>query len=110
VAWNWSTATVPTSRRKIAILAAGEGSRRGALSVNPGTRWQAVGIGDFNPNGDSDILFENASSGQVAIWEMCRTSPARRQSSARRQPAAELGCDWDLSPLATAPPQRAGIH
>src|SRR6202042_1469120 len=30
----------------------------------------AVGTGDFNGDGLSDILFQNASSGQVAIWEM----------------------------------------
>jgi FG-GAP-like repeat len=29
-----------------------------------------VGSGDFNGDGDSDILWQNRSSGQVSIWEM----------------------------------------
>ena len=35
---------------------------------NPGPSWHAVGTGDFNASGLSDILFQN-SSGQVVIWE-----------------------------------------
>jgi hypothetical protein len=42
----------------------------GALSVNPGLSLHAIGTGDFNGDGHSDILFQNTSSGQVSIWEM----------------------------------------
>ncbi len=42
----------------------------GAASPNPGPSWRAVGTGDFNDDGRSDILWQNASSGQVSIWEM----------------------------------------
>jgi hypothetical protein len=41
----------------------------GAVSANPGSSWQAVGTGDFNGDGHSDILFQN-TSGQASIWEM----------------------------------------
>ena len=41
----------------------------GAVSPNPGASWFAVGIGDFNGDGHSDILWQN-TSWQVAIWEM----------------------------------------
>ena len=37
---------------------------------NPGPSWKANGTGDFNGDGLSDILWQNASSGQVSIWEM----------------------------------------
>jgi hypothetical protein len=37
--------------------------------ANPGTAWHAVATGDFNADGDSDILFQN-TDGTVAIWEM----------------------------------------
>ena len=37
--------------------------------ANPGPSWKAVGTGDFDDNGDSDILLQN-TNGQVAIWEM----------------------------------------
>jgi hypothetical protein len=39
-------------------------------SLNPGPAWKAIGTGDFNDDGQSDILFQNASTGQVSIWEM----------------------------------------
>ena len=34
------------------------------------TAWKAVGTGDFNRDGNSDILWQNKSTGQVSIWEM----------------------------------------
>ena len=39
------------------------------VGPNPGPNWKAVGTGDFNGDGHSDILWQNAS-GQAAIWEM----------------------------------------
>jgi hypothetical protein len=42
----------------------------GPVSPNPGPSWKAIGTGDFNGDGHSDILFQNATSGQVSIWEM----------------------------------------
>ena len=35
-----------------------------------GTAWKAIGTGDFNDDGHSDILFQNTTSGEVSIWEM----------------------------------------
>jgi hypothetical protein len=49
-----------------------DGSTRiggGPVSANPGLSWTAVGNGDFNNDGHSDILWQNAN-GQVAVWEM----------------------------------------
>ena len=45
------------------------------LSLNPGPSWKAIGTGDFNGDGFSDILFQNTTSGQAAIWEMNGTTP-----------------------------------
>jgi FG-GAP-like repeat len=42
----------------------------GAVSPNPGPAWQAIGTGDFNHDGFSDILFQNKSTGQVSVWEI----------------------------------------
>ena len=42
----------------------------GAVSPNPGPAWKAIGTGDFNGDGLSDILLQNTSTGQVSIWEM----------------------------------------
>ena len=45
-----------------------------AVGANPGPAWKAVGTGDFNGDGKSDILFQN-TDGQIAIWEMNGTTP-----------------------------------
>jgi ELWxxDGT repeat protein len=42
----------------------------GPVSPNPGTNWKAIGTGDFNKDGDSDILWQNTSTGQISVWEM----------------------------------------
>jgi hypothetical protein len=36
---------------------------------HPGPSWHAVGTGDYNGDGRSDILWQN-SSGDVAVWEL----------------------------------------
>ena len=41
----------------------------GAVSTNPGPSWRAIGTGDFNGDGHSDILFQS-TSGQSMVWEM----------------------------------------
>jgi hypothetical protein len=41
----------------------------GPVSPNAGPAWKAIGTGDFNDDGQSDILWQNAS-GQASIWEM----------------------------------------
>jgi hypothetical protein len=43
---------------------------------NPGATWSIVGTGDFNNDGDDDILFNDAATGNVQIWEMNGTSVA----------------------------------
>ena len=45
----------------------------GLVGANPGLSWQAIGTGDFNDDGHSDILWQN-TDGQAAIWEMNGTN------------------------------------
>ena len=45
----------------------------GAVSPNPGPSWKEIGTGDFNDDGHSDILWQNAN-GQAAIWDMNGTN------------------------------------
>ena len=40
---------------------------------NPGPSWHVMGIGDYNSDGKSDVLFQN-TSGEVVIWEVNGTS------------------------------------
>ena len=44
-----------------------------AVGANLGPSWKAIGTGDFNDDGYSDILLQN-TSGQAAIWEMNGTN------------------------------------
>jgi hypothetical protein len=30
--------------------------------------WQIAGVGDFNGDGFADLVWQNTSTGQVAIW------------------------------------------
>ena len=39
------------------------------VGPNPGPAWKAIGTGDFNGDGLSDILWQNVN-GQAAIWNM----------------------------------------
>ena len=43
------------------------------VAPNPGPSWKVIGTGDFNDDGHSDILWQNAN-GQAAIWEMNGTN------------------------------------
>jgi FG-GAP-like repeat len=42
----------------------------GAVSVNPGPAWTAIGTGTFFSGDTADILWRNTSTGQVSVWEM----------------------------------------
>ena len=43
------------------------------VGPNPGPSWKVVGTGDFNGDGHSDILWQNAN-GQASVWEMNGTN------------------------------------
>ena len=38
--------------------------------VAPGSGWNFDGVGDFNGDGTSDLLWQNQNSGTLAIWDM----------------------------------------
>jgi hypothetical protein len=44
-----------------------------AVLPNPGKQWSAIGTGDFNGDGNADILFQK-DNGTPMIWEMNGTS------------------------------------
>ena len=45
--------------------------RNGAfVTAIPPADWKVVGIGDFNGGGKSDLVFQNQTTGQIAIWFM----------------------------------------
>jgi hypothetical protein len=60
--------------------------------ANLGTSWQVAGTGDFNGDGESDILWRNNSSGRTQIWLMNGTDI---QSGNNFTPA-NLGTSWQV--------------
>ena len=46
----------------------------GLVGYNPGPSWQAIGTGDFNDDGQSDILWQNVNTGQASVWELNGTN------------------------------------
>jgi hypothetical protein len=50
------------------------GSDRESILGNPGTAWKVAGVGDFNGDGRSDILWRN-DDGTVAEWQMNGATP-----------------------------------
>jgi hypothetical protein len=79
---SWHVAGTGTENGKAAIIwqntegTAGIWLMNGATPVaeagllNAGTGWQIIGTGDFNNDGNSDLLFYNAAANQSAIWLM----------------------------------------
>ena len=64
----------------------------GPVAPNPGPSWKAIGTGNFYGEGDSDILWQNASIGQASIWEM-NGSIVNRRRACQPQSRAELESD-----------------
>ncbi len=38
------------------------------VSQTPGPGWKVVGVADFNHDGRSDLLFQNQTTGELALW------------------------------------------
>src|SRR5829696_5297602 len=64
--------------------------------------WHVAGIGDFDGNGRSDILFVN-DNGVFALW---RTDPAGELSSAVS--LGNLGAQWHMRPARAAAATSSG--
>ena len=67
----------------------------GGTAVNPGTSWNAVGTGDFLDLGaSSDILLQNNTDGQVAIWNMNGSAITGSGLATVGGVTATPGTDW----------------
>ena len=63
------------------------------LATNPGANWQIAGTGDFNNDGNADILWRNTSTNEVAIWEMNGTTILPSSAILATNP----GANWQIT-------------
>jgi hypothetical protein len=55
-------------------------------------QWQVVGVGDFNGDGYADVLWFNASTGQLSYWLL------DGQGNVMATPILPLPCDFLRNP------------
>jgi hypothetical protein len=55
-----------------------------------GPEWVIQGFGDFNADGKADIVYRNASSGEVVVWLMLVNAPIAAPS------LGNPGATWTL--------------
>ena len=71
-------------------------------SVNPGvftstTGWQVQGIGDFDGDGKSDILWRDARTGQTAVWFMSGSSVTSSSNTNVSSGAYTATAGWQVN-------------
>ncbi|MCW3096152.1 MAG: hypothetical protein JWL77_1770 [Chthonomonadaceae bacterium] len=61
------------------------------VNQTPAAGWKLVGVADFNQDGRSDLLFQNATTGGLAIWNL--SGPYFQSGSALSQ---SPGANWKV--------------
>ena len=67
-------------------------ANEGGLTYNVTTDWQVAGVGDFNGDGQSDILWRD-TNGDVDIWT---ANPGSSPASFKAQPVTYVSTDWQI--------------
>jgi hypothetical protein len=73
-------------------------SEDGRIAMTVGPPWQIIGLGDFNRNGGTDILFRNTADNQTQVWFMDGSRISGRQSllSEDGRTPMKIGPPWEV--------------
>jgi hypothetical protein len=69
--WEWDFAN-----QKVNLTSGGTGSIKisGGGVATPGSVWKVQGVGDYDGDGVSDLVFRNSSSNAIVVWGMDGTN------------------------------------
>ncbi len=73
ILWRNSSGEVAVWMMNGTSIASSGDLTSGGVAVHPDASWSVAGIGDFNGDGNSDVLWRN-SSGGLSIWSMNGTT------------------------------------
>jgi hypothetical protein len=73
-------------------------SEDGRLAMTVGPPWEIIGLGNFNRNGRTDILFRNTADNQVQVWLMDGSRIESRQPLLAEDGRAHMtiGPPWEV--------------
>jgi uncharacterized delta-60 repeat protein len=66
----------------------------------PDVNWDVVGSGDFNKDGEADLLWRNNVGGQTQVWLLGGSSTITPKDSSYAVDALPLSVDWSLQATA----------
>ena len=66
-------------------------------AVSPDASWSVAGIGDFNGDGDDDILWRQGSTGSLAMWLMDGSTISQSATPTYQGSAVSPGASWSVA-------------
>jgi hypothetical protein len=69
----------------------------GGAPVNPDPNWTVAGVGDFNGDGESDLIWRNTATNEVAAWLMNGSSITGSADVTSSGVSVRPGASWSIA-------------